>query len=139
MQSSEVVSRAIADAEALLASTGATSAVDRIHTALHGYLITACRLASLEVPEQALTTSLFKILRTQHPALQNLGPRAQDITQVLRACASILDSLNPVRNNASVAHPNEELLDRPEAMLVINVAKTLLHYLAAKLQPSGDA
>jgi hypothetical protein len=41
-------------------------------------------------------------------------------------------SLNPIRNNASVAHPNEELLNKEEAMLVINVTRTLLHYLDAK-------
>ncbi|GAH63627.1 unnamed protein product, partial [marine sediment metagenome] len=33
----------------------------------------------------------------------------------------------------SVAHPNEDLLEKDEAMLVINVARTLLHYLDAKL------
>jgi hypothetical protein len=35
--SSDVVLRAIADADLLLRSSGATRAVDRIHTALHGY------------------------------------------------------------------------------------------------------
>ena len=34
--SSDVVNRAIADAEALLQSSGATSGVHRVHTALHG-------------------------------------------------------------------------------------------------------
>jgi hypothetical protein len=41
--------------------------------------------------------------------------------------------LNPVRNNASVAHPNEQLLGRDEALLVINVGRTLLSYLDAKV------
>jgi hypothetical protein len=43
-----------------------------------------------------------------------------------------MDALQPIRNNASVAHPNEALLDAPEAMLVVNTARTLLHYLDAK-------
>jgi hypothetical protein len=38
-----------------------------------------------------------------------------------------------VRNQASVAHPNEELLGDAEAHLVINVGRTLLNYLDAKL------
>jgi hypothetical protein len=46
--------------------------------------------------------------------------------------ATILDSLNPVRNNASVAHPNNELIGKPEAMLVINTVRTLLSYLESK-------
>jgi hypothetical protein len=46
---------------------------------------------------------------------------------------AILDALNPVRNRASVAHPNPTLLDQHEAMLVVNAARTILHYLDAKL------
>jgi len=37
-----------------------------------------------------------------------------------------------VRNNASVAHPNEALLGEPEATLVINTVRTLLSYLEDK-------
>ncbi|MFI5167749.1 MAG: abortive infection family protein [Thermoanaerobaculales bacterium] len=132
--SSAVVALAIADAETLLASSGATSAVDRIHTALHGYLITACDTAGIAAPPEPSTTTLFRLLRENHPALQAQGPRAQDILTILRAAASILDALNPVRNKASVAHPNEELLEKDEAMLVINIAKSLLHFLNAKLR-----
>ena len=46
--------------------------------------------------------------------------------------ASILDSLSPIRNRASIAHPNQELLAEPEAMLVVNTVRTLLNYLNAK-------
>jgi hypothetical protein len=77
--------------------------------------------------------ALMKQLRDHHPALSNLGPREQDIVQVLRAVSSIMDSLNPIRNNASVAHPNDQLLDDDEAMLVINVTRSVLHYLDSKL------
>ena len=52
-------------------------------------------------------TALFKRLRSHHPAFIENGPRAQDITQVMRAMSAIMDALNPLRNNASVAHPNE--------------------------------
>ena len=37
--------------------------------------------------------------------------------------------VEPVRNNASVAHPNEDLLGHEEAELVINVGRSLLSYL----------
>ena len=67
------------------------------------------------------------------PLVRALGRRGQDIETVLRASGSILDALNPVRNNASVAHPNEDLLGREEAELVINVGRSLLSYLDAKL------
>ncbi len=33
-----------------------------------------------------------------------------------------------------MAHPSEELLDEPEALLAVNAVKSLLHYLNAKLR-----
>lgn len=130
---SDVVSRALADAEALIASSGATSAVDRVHTAMHGYLIAVCDSANLSTPADAAMTTLFKLVRREHPKLADLGPRAEEITKVLNACANILDAMNPVRNRASVAHPNRDLLNDDEARLVISVCRTLLNYLDAKL------
>lgn len=130
---SEVVTRALRDAETLLKNNGATSGVDRVHTALHGHLRVVCLQAGIEFRPDATMVALMKQLRDQHPALSNLGPREQDIAQVLRALSSIMDSLNPIRNNASVAHPNDQLLDHNEAMLVINVTRSVLHYLDGKL------
>jgi hypothetical protein len=130
---SEAVERAIADAEALIRSTGAPSSVDRLHTALHAHLIVVCAKAMIPCPADAGLTALFKLLREQHSAFQDLGPRAADVTQVLRSCATILDALGPVRNRASGAHPNPTILPPAEAMLVVNVARTLLHYFDSKL------
>lgn len=128
-----VVVRAIADAEHLVTTTGATSGVDRVHTALHGHLLTLCDASGITTTPNAGLTSVFKALRQEHPNLQDHGPRHEDIRKVLNASAGILDALDPVRNRASVAHPNEQLLAEPEAMLVINVGRTLLNYLDAKL------
>jgi hypothetical protein len=86
-----------------------------------------------DLPLLELLVALFKKLRRGHPKLRDLGPRGEDIEKVLNACSSILDALNPVRNRASVAHPNEELLGREEAQLVINVGRSLLSYLDGKL------
>ncbi len=130
---SEAVERAIADAEALISSTGAPSSVDRVHTALHAHMIAICEKATIAYPADAGVTALFKLVREHHPAFQDLGPRAADVTQVLRACATILDALGPVRNRASGAHPNATVLPAPEAILVVNVARTLLHYFDSKL------
>jgi len=127
-----IVERAISDVETLLQSSGAISGVDRIHTALHGYLQAVCDKEKIVYAKDDSMTKLFKLLRQSHPALQNLGSRSQDIERVFQSFASILDALNPIRNNASVAHPNNSLLEKDEAMLVINAARTLLHYLNAK-------
>lgn len=94
-RASKVVSRAIADAEALLRTTGATSGVDRVHTALHGYLIALCGAAAIEHPADASIPALLKALRREHPRLQELGPRSSDIERVLNACGTIMDALIP--------------------------------------------
>jgi Abortive infection C-terminus len=130
--SSAVVERAIGDVEALIQTSDAVSGVDRIHTTLHGYLRAACDIENIVYGKDDSMTKLFKLLRQHHPALQDLGSRSQDIERILQSSASIMDALNPIRNNASVAHPNEELLNKEEAMLVINIVRSLLHYLDAK-------
>lgn len=129
---SALVERAIGDVEALIQSSDAVSGVDRIHTALQGYLRVICDSKSITYSKDDTMTRLLKLLRQDHPALHNLGARSQDIERILQSSANIMDALNPIRNKASVAHPNDHLLNKEEAMLVINVARTLLHYLDAK-------
>jgi hypothetical protein len=130
---SEAVERAIKDAEALIQSTGAPSSVDRVHTALHAHLMAVCTKAQIAYLEDAGVTALFKVIREQHPAFRDLGPRGAEVTQVVRSCATILDALGPVRNRASGAHPNPTVLPPAEAMLVVNIVRTLLHYFDLKL------
>lgn len=131
---SRVVEQAIADAQILISSSGPTSAVDRVHTALHGYLKEACDSCSASYDNNASITSLFKTLKQTHRNLNNLGPHQTPIVQVLKSLGSVLDALNPARNLGSVAHPNKDLLEPHEAALFINAARTILQYLDAKLE-----
>lgn len=130
---SDVVLRTLADAETLIQTSGPTSAVDRVHTVLHGYLQAVCTAAGVPYRQTDTMVAIFRALEAQHPKLNDLGPRAQDVKKVLNAFASVLDAMLPLRNQASVAHPNSELLDEPEARLVINASRTILHYLDDKL------
>ena len=77
---SAVVERAIADAEQLILSSGATSGVDRMHTALHGYLRAVCADAGIEFMKDASMNKLLRSLREEHPALSKPGPRSQDVS-----------------------------------------------------------
>jgi hypothetical protein len=130
---SEVVRLALADAESLLRTAGATSAIDRLHTALHGYLRSACARSGLQTPDNSSLTTVFKILRTQHPAIALLGTQDSEIGRIFLSFATVLDSLNTLRNQASVAHPNEFLLEADEAELVVNAVRTVFNYLLKKL------
>jgi hypothetical protein len=107
--------------------------VDRLHTALHGYFESVCDAANIAYKADCPMTTLFSLIRQHHPALQRKPPGVE-ADKILRAMAQIVDILNPVRNQKSMAHPNENLLDEPEAMLVANAVRTLLHYLNSKLQ-----
>ena len=55
----------------------------------------------------------------------------------MRSSASIVDAMGTLRNRASLAHPNEELLDHDEALLVINLARSLLRFLDSKLKSAA--
>ena len=117
-----VIERAISDMEALIQTNDAVSGVDRVHTALHGYLRAVCASESIPYSIDDSMSRLFKLLRQYHPALQKFGAHSRDTERILQSFASIMDALSPIRNKASLAHPNEDLLDKDEAMLVINAA-----------------
>jgi hypothetical protein len=132
---SEAVERAVADAEHLIESgRGASSALDRVHTTLHGHLIQLCVEANLiaSQAEYPSMTALFKKLREEHPKFEYSGPRGAEVRSALLASSSIIEAINTLRNNASVAHPNELVLPEPEAMYLINLARSLLCYLEMK-------
>lgn len=134
---SEVVLRAIADAETLLTSSGAQSGVDRMHTAFHGFLKVACASTGITHGADPSITELYKLLRREHPGLRELGPHADEVDRVIKAFASAIDSLNTLRNRGSVAHPNDALLDPAEALLYVNAVRSLMTYLSAKLSMMG--
>jgi hypothetical protein len=129
----DTVQRALADAEALTKTRGPVSAVDRVHTALHGHLAHLCRTAGITLGNDPSVTQLWSMLIAQHPKLQIPDVRKDDIKKILRSASAIVDSINTIRNRASLGHPNEELVDEDEAWLVINVTRSLLHYLDRKL------
>jgi len=130
---SEAVLAALADAQALLENRGPTSAVDRVHTGLHGFLKAVCYEAGIAFDADATPNQLLRLLLEQHPRLADFGPRGQEVRRLIRTSASIVDAMGTLRNRASLAHPNEDLLDHDEALLVINLARSLLRFLDAKL------
>ena len=131
---SATVERALKDAENLLQSSGPVSAVDRVHTAIHGYLKAICDEEGIGYASDESLTQLFGLVRERHPRFQPAGPHDPDVVRILRSTAAILESVNTLRNRASVAHPNEDLLGEAEAILFINSVRTLLHYLDAKIK-----
>ncbi len=129
----EVVKKALNDTEILLSSANPVSAVDRVYTALHGYLMSILDEKDIEYKEESSITVLYKGIRTNVYPFNELAKGSPEIDRLLKSFSSIIDPLIPIRNNNSLAHPNEELIGKHEAILVINVVRTILHYLDAKL------
>lgn len=123
-----IASRAFSEASGLVKTGQAPSAIDRIHTALHAYLLEICTNAGILVEGDPTTAEVFKLLRVGHPAFQAIGPRHEDINRILRSFASVIDAMSPIRNKASLAHANP-LLDGPEAIVVVNAAYTIFRYV----------
>lgn len=128
-----VVVVALQDAEVMIREGRPVSAVDRIHTAFLGHLRYLCKAKGITFNGQQTLIQLYNALREHVPELQPQGPRAEDLKKVLRSAGAILDALSPLRNLATVAHPNETLLEEAEAKLVLNVSNSLLGYLDSKL------
>ena len=81
--------------------------------AMHGYLRALCDEIDVQLDGHPTMNQLFKALRRSHPALAEVGARGEDVNRILGSMATILDALNPVRNRASVAHPNDQLIGEP--------------------------
>ncbi|WP_300318745.1 abortive infection family protein [Idiomarina sp.] len=129
----EIVEKALKDAEVLLTNSGPVSAVDRVHTAMHGYLKSVLDNHEIEYKKDAGITDLYKVIRQEVSQIRDLGDQSEELNKMLRSLAAVLDALNPIRNRGSVAHPNDALIGDDEAKFVINIVSTILHYLDAKI------
>lgn len=130
---SRVVDKAISNAKSLIGQSGASSAIDRAHTALHGYLVSLCNESGIETCEGLTASKAFKLLREQHAAFSESGPRSYDVNRVLQAFATSIDAFATIRNKASLAHANE-LLDDPEATAMVNAMFTIFRYIQDSLR-----
>lgn len=131
---SAVVRQALIDAENLILNSGPASAVDRVHTALHGHMNELCAAANITLPERPSLQVAMKKLRENHQSLAPDGQRADEVSRVLYSMAATLDALTTLRNNASAAHPNESLLGDNEALLAINAGRTIFAYIDSKVR-----
>jgi hypothetical protein len=75
---------------------------------------------------------LIKALRESHPRFQEMIAFGDEARRMVMSMCTALDALNKIRNNASLAHPNESLLGDPEAQLAIDSARTVFRYIDSK-------
>jgi hypothetical protein len=131
---SRVVEDALAQAETLIGQHGPGSGLDRVHTAFHAYLESICQTVGPGIADDTPITALFSYLRQHHPSLVITDPEEKEkLDKIFRNLSKIIDTLDHFRDKKSLAHPNPVLQD-PEAMLVINVVRTILRYLDMRLR-----
>jgi len=127
----EVVQLALDDVELYLKNGKFISAVDRMHTAVHGYLKVICERLGINLSNDDSSSSALLNKIKDSPEIKSQG---EPITKIFKNLGTILQNMDTLRNHKSMAHPNSVLLDTPEAVLFINSARTLLHYLEAKFR-----
>ena len=130
--SREAVTAALLEAEKAQAEGNPIGAVDRMHTVIHGYLISVCNQLDFVHNKEDTISKLFKVIRRNHPKIlkENGNPNME---KLFNSFSNILDALSPIRNNSSLAHPNSELVGEAEAILVSNTIRTILQYLDSKI------
>lgn len=130
---SDIVTRALQDAQTLTIKNGAPRGLDRLHTAFHGYLRKVCDDAKIPYPDNSSITQLWKELRENHPVLNTKSSNKDKIDTIVKSISNVVDAFNQMRNQASPAHPNETL-EKAEAIFVINTVNTVLSYLNMKFK-----
>lgn len=105
------------------------SAFDRVHTAFHGYLRKLLDNKQVAYEESDTLSQLYTKLHSKISS--DIGETAiSDLIRTsLRSASGIISSMNDLRNRHSLSHPNDVLLDKREAELVISLVKVISDYL----------
>lgn len=125
----EVIAKAIADAELLMSQGKYDSAFDRVHTAFHGYLRKVLENRNVLYEESDTLSQLYNKLHVDISANIGSTPIAELMKTSLRSASGIVASINDMRNRHSLSHPNEVLLHNREAEFTIRLIKDLSDYI----------
>lgn len=133
----EIVKESLDQCQTLISEHKYKSAVDRAHTALHGYLQETCKKAGLElnINKNPKIQDYWGKLKKEHPSLKfDCSQSHLPVNQIIKSIGSLLQELNDIRNKNSYAHPNDKILGENEAELAVNLMKSILRYIDSKIQ-----
>jgi len=126
---SKTIQQAISDAEMFICNEKYESAVDRIHTAFHGYLRQILDKHHVSYLPDDSIAALYSKLHTFYGS--NIHPQevANRIKDIVRSGSGMVTKINELRNNNTIAHANIQLIQKREAELVIRMINALLNYI----------
>ncbi|MEW4220727.1 abortive infection family protein [Rossellomorea marisflavi] len=130
----EFVKQVLEQAGTLITNHSYSSAVDRAHTAIHGYLKALCDDQNITFSEQNIKIQdMWSKLKTDHPSFNiNIREHQRPINQTVNAIGKFLENMNDIRNRHGFSHPNDDIIEENEARLIINLSRVLLFYIDSK-------
>lgn len=125
----DVITKAISDAELLMQSGKYDDAFDRVHTAFHGYFRKVLDNKGISYEESETLAQLYSKLHSE-VAKNIANPDIADLVRTaMRSGSGVISSINDLRNRFSLAHPNAVIVDKREAELAIKLIKDLSDYI----------
>jgi hypothetical protein len=118
----------VGDAATLISQGKYSSSIDRIHTALHGYLRISSDEFGLKYEESDMMPKLFNLLYKRWEEVGN-GEINEMMLKALRSASATIEALNDIRNRYSLAHPNREIVSEDEAKFVLGLAESIVKYI----------
>ena len=125
----EAVKRAIDDANYMIGAGRYESAVDRLHTAFQGHLRSLVKKHGGDCLNDDNLSALYSKLHYYYADTIQPPDMAERIKKILRSGSSIVSMVNEIRNNNTIAHPNEQLIQKREAELVIHIVRAMVNYI----------
>lgn len=125
----EVIAKSIADAELLMSQGKYDSALDRVHTAFHGYLRKVLENRGVSYEESDTLSQLYSKLHSDVSSMIGSASIAGLIKTAIRSSSGVVASFNDMRNRHSLSHPNDELIQKRESEFMIKLIKDITDYI----------
>lgn len=126
---SDTIKKAVEDAEFFIKEGKYDSAVDRVHTAFHGYLQQLLDEHKVTYNKKEDIAALYSKLHDLYGKSIQPSDVASRIKTIVRSGAGMINAVNELRNNNTIVHPNGLLIQKREAQLVIGLTKAMLDYI----------
>lgn len=123
------VFKAISDAEESMTNGQYENAIDRVHTAIHGYFRSILEQNGIQFQQDEKINKLYK--QIQFLIENEIEPAevASLVKTTVRSASGIISTLNDVRNRHSLSHPSASIIGKNEAKLVISMANAIVEYI----------
>ena len=126
---SGAVRKAVEDASVFIREGKYDSAVDRVHTAFHGYVRTVLIEHGVAFETNDGLPSLFAKLHGYYGNSIQPPDVAGRVKGLLRSAGTMINSVNELRNKNTIVHPNGQLIQKREAQLVIRLVNAVIDYI----------